>query len=108
MNDPTRRELIAFLEARHREVSDEDTHTEAEAEHDAHDGCGCRFDIEEAAYYVAAHCHGGMRTNLYVALSRSPFRPGPIARDLPDYDQRPVASELYEAATAWILEGGAA
>lgn len=105
MTDPTRAELIAFLESKYPEVTGgEPVHTEEEAEDDQHDGCGCRMEIEAAAYYLAAHYHGGQASSLYSALSTSPFRPGPTAKELPDDEEWPVASELYREGETWIEE----
>ena len=102
MPDPTREELIRFLEEKYPIVTSVETlHTEEEHEGDAHDGCPCRFDIEEAAYYLAAHYADGQWSNLYAALCASPFRPG-ACRDLPDDDGRFDASQLYRAGAAWI------
>jgi hypothetical protein len=105
-SDPTRDELIAYLESIYPDVTcGEPLHTEAEAESDTHEGCPCRFDIEEAAYYLAAHWHGGQWSNLYSALSCSPFKPGPCSSDLPDDEERFTASELYRAGSHWIEHG---
>ncbi len=101
MLDPDRNELIEFLESRYELVSGGET---LHCEEDEPDGCGCRFDIEEAAYYVAAHYHGGQWSCLYSTLSQSEFRPGPISKDLPDDDERFIASALYREASAWIEE----
>lgn len=35
---------------------------------------------EIAIYWFACHWHGGQNTNLYAALSNSPYSPGPLAR----------------------------
>ena len=103
MKDPTRQELIAYLEAQYPVVTGgEACHTEAEAEADEHDGCGCRFDIECAAYYLAAHYHGWQSSNLYSVLSTSPFTPGPYQRDLPDDEEWMTASALYREGCQWI------
>jgi len=101
--DPTREELISYLEGIYSAVTcGEVCHKEDEHDDDKHDGCACRFDIEEAAYYVAAHWHGGKTSDLYAALCASPFTPGMCASDLPDDEERPIASDLYREASAWI------
>lgn len=71
--DPTREEMRAFLDgvASHYEADD--------------------FDIEEAMYAFAASHHGGQGSNLYAALSLSPFRPGPLWREPQGF----AAMELY-------------
>jgi hypothetical protein len=103
VKDPTRDELIAYLESVYPEVTCGETlHSEQDSERDDHDGCPCRFDIEEAAYYLAAHYHSGQWSNLYSALCRSQLRPGPSVSDLPDDEERPTASDLYRAGAAWI------
>lgn len=38
------------------------------------------FDREEAIYWFANDWHGGQSSNLYSALSTSPYRPGPLER----------------------------
>lgn len=98
MNDPTRSELIAFIEAAYPAI----TCGEVVCEGDCPDGCGCRFDIEEAAYWAAVHCHGGQGSNLYVAICASPYNPGPCTSDLPDNESRMTASNLYCEAVEWI------
>lgn len=108
--DPTREELIAFLEHAYPQVTCGETcHTEAEADDDAHDGCGCRMDIEAAAWFLAAHWHGGQWSNLYSALSLSPFDPGPMMRDEDVTDDASgewtTAHELYVEGDKWIREG---
>lgn len=103
MTDPTRAELIAFLERIYPDATGGETlHSDDQADDDAHSGCPCRFDVEEAAYYLAAHHHGGQWSNLYAALCASPFRPGPTATDLPDDDERATASELYRQGAEWL------
>jgi hypothetical protein len=63
MRDPTIEEMRSFLSAsplaRWTEVDE--------------------FDIEEAIYWFACFWHGGQWSNLYAALSTSPFSPGPLA-----------------------------
>lgn len=56
--DPTRADLLAFL-------------APLAFSYEADD-----FDTECAAYWYAADFHGGLFSNLYSALSVSPFRPG--------------------------------
>jgi len=100
MNDPTRSELLTFLADAYPHITcGETVHPDIDS---CPDGCGCRFDIEEAAYYIAAHCHGGQWSNLYSLLSTSEFRPGPFTSDLPDYEERSTASDLYRAGLEWI------
>jgi hypothetical protein len=50
------------------------------------------FDVEEAIYWFASDYHGGQWTNLYSALSTSPYNPGPLRRGPED-----TALELYLA-----------
>ena len=79
MIDPTRSELLEFL----RSICNVSTEDD-------------EFDIEQAAYHVAADCHSGQFSNLYTALSASPYRPGRM-------EDGADRSELYSAACAWIL-----
>lgn len=39
-----------------------------------------KFDIEAAMYWFCSNWHGGQWSNLYSALSTSPYRPGPLCR----------------------------
>ena len=57
MRDPTREELIAFLQAQTGETDMDD-------------------DIEVAIYWFAMYWHGGQSSNLYSVLSTSPYHPG--------------------------------
>lgn len=107
IHDPTRAELIAFLEGVYPSVTCEgEPHTEAEAERDDHDGCPCRFDIEEAAYWLAVHYHGGGGSNLYQSIGLSPFDPGcepELPDDLEDENcERVYATMLYHAGESWL------
>ena len=77
MLDPTRAELLTFLRAQTCDDPD------------------AAFDVEEAAYWLAADCHGGQWSNLYEALCASPYSPGPISSG-------PENAWLYEAGLAWL------
>jgi hypothetical protein len=103
VRDPSATELRAYLESRYTDLIHEPWHTESQAKLDSHDGCGCRFDIEEALYYLAIGCHGGPGTKLYSALQESEFIPGPLDTGLPDYKERLNASLLYNAGLDWIF-----
>ena len=65
MQDPTREEMIEFLQA-FPFISECDD-----------------FDIEEAIYWFAHSWHGGQASNLYEALSTSDYTPSPIASYIP-------------------------
>lgn len=56
--DPTRDEMLAFLRSQ---------------------GCEDDGDAIEAIWWFGCFYHGGMWSNLYSALSTSPYRPSPIA-----------------------------
>lgn len=99
MMDPTRQELLAHLESLYPDLSG--TGEAAHLEDACPDGCGCRFDIEEAAFWAATHCHGGQNSNLYAAYCASPYDPG-MTMDLPNDEERPTASDLYRDAVEWI------
>jgi hypothetical protein len=58
-NDPTREEMLAFL-AKYPFICE-----------------ASEFDIEGAIYWFAYCWHNGQSSNLYSALSTSPFEPGP-------------------------------
>ena len=59
--DPTRDEMLAFLTDRAAQYGDVDS----------------EFDIEGAMYWFGVHWHGGQDSNLYSAVSTSPYNPGP-------------------------------
>ena len=61
MQDPTRDEMIAVCLA---------YHFASEAD---------EFDREAAMYWFANDWHSAQRSNLYSALSTSPYSPGPLA-----------------------------
>ena len=84
MKDPTREELIEAAERFAAELTDEPN----------------PFDIEGAAYWIAANYHDGQWSNLYAALSRSPFMPGPLCDGPDDGDER----DIYDALEAWLDE----
>ena len=59
--DPTREEMLEFLDkSPFRQEFDE-------------------VDVEEAIYWFASDYHSGQWSNLYSALSTSPFEPSPIS-----------------------------
>lgn len=62
--DPTREEMLAYLLGR---VDDLESVNNPD------------IDIEEAMFWFAADWHGGQDTNLYAALSQSPFAPSPMS-----------------------------
>ena len=76
MNDPTREEMLRFLQ-----------------EHTDHES-GCEFNIECAIYWFAADNHGGQGSNLYSVLSASEYKPGIMERKPP---RDSLASDLYDA-----------
>lgn len=62
MQDPTRDEMIEFLRENYSSAWEE-----------------IETDAEAAIYWYAERNHGGQWSNLYSALSCSPFNPGPVA-----------------------------
>ncbi len=70
--DPTRDEMIAYL----REYL-------SEGYVDA-DCSGNELDIETAIYWFANQYHSGQSSNLYSALSTSPYSPGPLCYGIQD------------------------
>jgi hypothetical protein len=58
--DPTRNEMLTFLCGFYPYEADQ-------------------FDREEAMYWFAANWHGGQSSNLYSALSTSPYHPSPLS-----------------------------
>jgi hypothetical protein len=73
MQDPTRNEMLTFLCG----LSPGETDS---------------FDWEEAIYWFAANYHGGQSTNLYEALSASPYSPGPLRNE----PSEGMPTELYQ------------
>jgi hypothetical protein len=76
MSDPTRDEMLAFLVGQYPDAD------------------GCEFDIEAAIYWFSSDYHGGQWSNLYAALSQSPYTPSPLAHGV-DHEGD-IAVELYE------------
>lgn len=72
MKDPTRAEMLTFLE---KNFPDPDYGT---------------FDREEAIYWFCDDWHAGKWSNTYSALCNSPYKPGPITTG-------PETHELVEA-----------
>ncbi len=83
IQDPTKQEMVSFLQSQF--------------------GSGlCDFDLEGAIYWFANHYHGGQWSNLYSALSTSPFNPGPICRG----PEKGTMEEMcYEALECEFAEG---
>lgn len=77
--DPGREDMLEFLASELSEEAADD------------------FDREEAMYWFAYEYHGGGGSNLYAALSCSPYRPGILA-DGPEPDSG--AQLAYESLTA--------
>ncbi len=75
MRDPTRQEMLDHLAA-----------LPFAAERD-------EFDREEAIYWFSADYHGGQWSNLYSALSTSPYSPGPLRNG-------PEETDLYQELEA--------
>ncbi len=75
MRDPTRQEMLDHLAT-----------LPFAAETD-------EFDREEAIYWFAADYHGGQWSNLYSALSTSPYSPGPLTNG-------PENPDLYQELEA--------
>ena len=68
--DPTRAEMLRELISAFRRRRDGRTDD------------SWKFDIEAAIYWFANHWHGGQWSNLYSALSTSPYRPGRLCNGL--------------------------
>ena len=60
------------------------------------------FDIEAAIYWFANDWHGGQWSNLYSALSTSPYRPGLSESGCPD-----EALDSYDTLMSNFVNGGA-
>lgn len=75
-NDPTRGDMIKALMAEYP-LSDD----------------FCEFDLEAAIYWFANDYHGGQWSNLYSALSTSPYRPSPLAHGIENESE--LAAEMY-------------
>jgi hypothetical protein len=59
------------------------------------------FDIEAAIYWFANDWHGGQWSNLYSALSTSPYRPGLSESCCPD-----EALDCYDVLMSSFVNGG--
>lgn len=75
IQDPTKEEMMTYLQ---QQYGRED---------------GWKDEAEVAIYWFANFYHGGQSSNLYSALSTSPFSPGPIARG-PEKDS--MESMMYK------------
>ena len=84
MADPTLEEMRAFIDA--LPFADERS----------------EFDREAAIYWFANDWHGGQESNLYSALSRSEFSPGPCCNG-PEPDS--TESMLYDELVYQFTEG---
>jgi hypothetical protein len=60
------------------------------------------FDIEAAIYWFAADWHGGQWSNLYSALSTSPYRPGLSENGCPE-----MAFDCHDLLMSRFVNGGA-
>lgn len=104
--DPTRAELIEYLESIYASVTCEgEPHTEQQYVSLGR-MCECRFSIEEAAYWLAVHYHSGGGSNLYQSIGLSQFNPGctsDLPDDLNDEDcERVHSTMLYLAGVDWL------
>jgi hypothetical protein len=61
-SDPTRQEMLDHLTSNF--------------------GTEDKWDAEEAIYWFASWYHGGQTSNLYAALSTSPYKTSPLARGI--------------------------
>jgi len=52
------------------------------------------FDVEAAIYWFASDWHGGQASNLYSALSTSPYKPSPLHYTVADAGE--TALEIYD------------
>jgi hypothetical protein len=78
MKDPTKAEMLAFLEETFGSEIDD-------------------FDREEAIYWFAYEWHGGQWSNLYSALCTSPYTPSPIGHGPETGSMGEIALEALEA-----------
>jgi hypothetical protein len=76
MQDPTANEMRAYLAE--RQPWDGETDPD--------------IDVEEAIYWFAADHHGGQGSNLYSALSQSPYKPSPTHNGCSDE----LSCDMYE------------
>jgi hypothetical protein len=60
------------------------------------------FDIEAAIYWFASDWHGGKWSNLYSALSTSPYKPGWSEASCPD-----EAMDCYDTLMSSFVNGAA-
>jgi hypothetical protein len=87
--DPSRRALIRFLRKEYRAATCGESPEAPEAE----------FEIECAAYWISADYHTGQTSELYSALSTSPYSPGALESGP---EPGSIAEELYRAAQDWM------
>lgn len=77
-DDPTKEEMVDFLQNEFQSMDLGNTD----------------FDIEAAIYWFGNDYHGGQSSNLYSALSTSPFRPGPTHKSIED-EESEIAMLMY-------------
>ena len=77
-DDPTKEEMVGFLTNEFQSMGSENMD----------------FDIEAAIYWFGNDYHGGQSSNLYSALSTSPFRPGPSHRGIED-EESEIGELMY-------------
>lgn len=84
IQDPTKEEMMAYLKQQYGREE------------------GWQDEAEVAIYWFANFYHGGQSSNLYSALSTSPFNPGPIARG----PQRDSMEEMMYKDLVYQFAGG--
>ena len=84
MLDPTRNEMIQFLALSNPAIDFN--------------------EFEVAMYWFAYDWHGGQSSNLYSALSTSPYNPGPLTTYASECENNIIVAELIEALCIKYIE----
>lgn len=83
MLDPTRETMLERLQATFA----------GSLGHGIDDDNQDEFDLESAVYWFASDYHTGQWSNLYRALSSSPYTPSPLAKGIDSESE--LAQEIY-------------
>lgn len=94
MIDPTRDEMLYNLNYFYDEFGDSLEPNKIE------------FDIEASIYWFSNDYHQGQSSNLYEALSSSPYRPGQLETSESYRSDSEIGSEMYEnLVNKYIVRG---
>lgn len=94
--DPTLSEILEYVDNLNLDIAEDNCDFDASMS---------QFDLYKAIYFVAIHHHGGQWSNLYSVIAQTRFRPGAFEKRLPNEDDEPLQTELYNELADWIVNG---